>query len=165
MIDQLQKKALLTSSLEAKNLCMQFGHKLALNNLSFKVNKDKIFCLLGKIGAGKATTIQRNTFTNWIGLFVPTIHMQFSMNTLCKTDMRNYLLYIAALEQFHEEKRLSFYPKIFNEIPIKNERWDAYKLEYFQDDRAIEWIPLLPMIIICFSLLLLARWRLNCPLL
>jgi len=108
---------------------------------------------------------QRNTFTNWIGLFVPTIHMQFSMNTFCKTDMRNYLLYIDALEQFHEEKRLSFYPKIFNELPIKNEKWDAYKLEYFQDDRAIEWIPLLPMIIICFSLLLLARWRLSCPLL
>jgi len=67
MIDQLQKKALLTSSLEAKNLCMQFGNKLALNNLSFKVNKGEIFCLLGQNGAGKTTTI--NIF---LGLLKPS---------------------------------------------------------------------------------------------
>jgi len=34
--------------LEARNLSMQFGSNLALNDLNFTVNKGEVFCLLGQ---------------------------------------------------------------------------------------------------------------------
>lgn len=43
--------------LQAKNLCMRYEDKLALNDLSFTVASGEIFCLLGQNGAGKTTTI------------------------------------------------------------------------------------------------------------
>lgn len=45
-----QTKEELSASLEARNLCMQFGNNTALDNLSFKVSQGEIFCLLGQNG-------------------------------------------------------------------------------------------------------------------
>jgi len=102
-----------------------------------------------------------NSFTKFIGLFIPSIHTQFSINALCKTDMNNYLNYIEALEQFHEEKRLYFYPKIFEHVPIEDENWEAFELSYFEDQRSTNWLSLLPMMIISFLLLVLAKLNFN----
>lgn len=41
--------------LEAKNLTRRFGGLVAVNNVSFAVNKDEIFGLIGPNGAGKTT--------------------------------------------------------------------------------------------------------------
>lgn len=92
---------------------------------------------------------------------MPSIHTQFSMNTFCETDLNNYLNYMDALEEFHEEKRLYFYPKIFDNVPIKSENWEALKLEYIQDQRAIEWFSLFPLMFSCLILLCLARQNLR----
>ena len=52
--------------IEIKNLCKIFltemkTKKIAVDNLSFKVNDGEIFGLLGKNGAGKTTTIRMLT--------------------------------------------------------------------------------------------------------
>jgi len=104
---------------------------------------------------------QRNQFTNLIGIFVPSIHTQLVMNTLCKTDMVNYLNYLDALERFHEGKRLYFYPKIFDNMPIDSENWGDFKLEHFHDQRVVDWLSLLPMLICFCILLVLARLNFN----
>ena len=44
-----------------KNLMKQFGSQLAVNNLSFDMYENQIFCLLGHNGAGKTTTINMLT--------------------------------------------------------------------------------------------------------
>ena len=47
--------------IEVKNLCKVFEKKIAVDNLSFRINSGEIFGLLGKNGAGKTTTIKMMT--------------------------------------------------------------------------------------------------------
>lgn len=43
--------------LKASNICKSYQGRIALKDVSFKVSKGEIFCLLGQNGAGKTTTI------------------------------------------------------------------------------------------------------------
>jgi len=45
-------------SLEVKNLVKKYGDKVAVNNLSFKMERPGVYALLGTNGAGKTTTIR-----------------------------------------------------------------------------------------------------------
>ncbi|MEM9820214.1 MAG: DUF3526 domain-containing protein [Bacteroidota bacterium] len=81
---------------------------------------------------------QRDRFSRNIGYVFPTMHTQFSLNTLSRSDMANYLDFITQLEAFHEAKRLHFYPQIFENTPIADENWDAFGLEYFKEDSAAD---------------------------
>lgn len=44
--------------MEVRNLVVRYGRKVAVNGLSFRVNKGEIYCLLGPNGAGKTSTIK-----------------------------------------------------------------------------------------------------------
>lgn len=44
--------------IEVKNVCKSFGKTKAVNDVSFEINKGRIFGLLGPNGAGKTTTIR-----------------------------------------------------------------------------------------------------------
>ena len=50
--------------IEVKNLTKKYGDKLAVNNISFKVEKGEILGFLGPNGAGKSTTM--NMLTGYI---------------------------------------------------------------------------------------------------
>jgi ABC-2 type transport system ATP-binding protein len=54
-------------ALETENLVKQFDHFVAVNNVSFSVQRGEIFGLLGPNGAGKTTTIRI-----LLGLLIPT---------------------------------------------------------------------------------------------
>jgi len=47
--------------IEVKNLTKKFGNFIAVNNISFEVEKGEIFAFLGPNGAGKSTTIKMLT--------------------------------------------------------------------------------------------------------
>lgn len=47
--------------IEVKNLTKKFGEFVAVDNISFEVNKGEIFAFLGPNGAGKSTTIKMLT--------------------------------------------------------------------------------------------------------
>ena len=53
--------------IEVNNLVKQFKNSLAVNNLSFKINKGTIVGLLGPNGCGKTTTMGM-----MLGLIKPT---------------------------------------------------------------------------------------------
>ena len=55
------------AAIEVKNLAKQFKNTLAVNNISFKINKGTIIGLLGPNGCGKSTTIGM-----MLGLIKPT---------------------------------------------------------------------------------------------
>ena len=44
--------------LKVQNVSKTFGEKLAVDNISFEINKPGVFGLLGTNGAGKSTTIR-----------------------------------------------------------------------------------------------------------
>ena len=44
--------------LELKNITKNFGEKVAVNDISFKVEQGKIFGIVGRNGAGKSTTFR-----------------------------------------------------------------------------------------------------------
>jgi ABC-2 type transport system ATP-binding protein len=56
-----------TATIEVNNLAKQFKNTLAVNNISFKINKGTIIGLLGPNGCGKSTTIGM-----MLGLIKPT---------------------------------------------------------------------------------------------
>ena len=70
--------------------------------------------------------------SRWIGYFLSTIHTQLIFNQIAQSDLRNQLQFWEALEQFHEQKRLHFYPKIFSDAPVLNENWQQWKLATHQ---------------------------------
>jgi len=98
MTNHSQTKKLLAPSLEARDLCMQFGHNIALDKLNFKVNKGEIFCLLGQNGAGKTTTI--NIF---LGLLNPTsgIALINDESVLNHKNVSQQLAYIPEVVQLY----------------------------------------------------------------
>ncbi len=57
----------MAKAVEIKNLRKEYGAKVAVNNISFAVEEDTLFALLGVNGAGKTTTIKMLT-----GLASPT---------------------------------------------------------------------------------------------
>ena len=75
---------------------------------------------------------QREKMSQWIGYLLPTIHTQLIFNQIAQSDLRNQLQFWEALEQFHEQKRLHFYPKIFSDAPVLNENWQQWKLATLQ---------------------------------
>ncbi|MEN0049799.1 MAG: DUF3526 domain-containing protein, partial [Bacteroidota bacterium] len=103
---------------------------------------------------------KRDQISRTIAYLLPSVHTQFSLNALSQSDMKDYLNFINQLEAFHEEKRLYFYPKIFEEVPIEEENWAQFTLETVEDDRGIAWLgKLLPLFLGSLLLLGLARGK------
>lgn len=108
---------------------------------------------------------KRDRLSKLIGYAIPSIHTQLSMNTLAQSDLTNYLLYTEALTQFHEDKRLYFYPKIFNNDPIADEDWSSIELEHFRDNRDANWTALMPLAFCMLSILIIAKIKWAKPIL
>ncbi|MBI9055748.1 MAG: DUF3526 domain-containing protein [Bacteroidales bacterium] len=96
---------------------------------------------------------QRDTFSHYVGMLFPTIHTQLSLNSISLSDSKNFLNYIVELEQFHKQKRLYFYPKIFTNSSALEEDWHSFPVATFQDKVDINWlriiIPFLLIIGLC----------------
>lgn len=102
----------------------------------------------------------RTKLSSQIGMLFPTIHTQLAFNALSHSNMADYLSFIEGLEEFHEQKRLYFYPKIFK--ADTNEDWETYKLEFFNDDQPIHWVDMLmPLIIMSLACLAGASTNFN----
>lgn len=123
---------------------------------------------MGDDEAAKATAkmkrklLQRNSFSRTIGYFLPTIHTQFSLNELGHSGFTNYLNFLNSLEAFHEEKRLYFYPKIFDGQGVDTENWEEFGLEYFKDSQDVNWlVSLLPVLFatLIFWSLASLKWK------
>ena len=103
---------------------------------------------------------QRDHISRTIAYLFPSLHTQFSLNTLGQSDMNNHLNFIHQLEAFHEAKRLHFYPKIFEDTPIEEENWAQFTLEHAKGDSKVEWLKqLLPLVLVSLLLVFLARGR------
>jgi ABC-2 type transport system permease protein len=85
-----------------------------------------------------AKLAQRNHASALIALFIPTLHTQLQLNEIAKSDLENQLLFLKATRQFHEKLRLYFYPKIFDNEAVSQQKWEQFKVETFEDTSAIQ---------------------------
>lgn len=98
---------------------------------------------------------QRNRAGELIAQFIPTLHTQIQLNEIAKSDLRNQLLFLKETTKFHEKLRLHFYPKIFENAPVEEQKWDDFKVETFNDPSQISFAKaFLPLFL--FNLLLIA---------
>jgi len=103
---------------------------------------------------------QRNKASQFIALFIPTLHTQIQLNEIAKSDLGNQLLFLKETKQFHEKLRLYFYPKIFDNAAVNQEKWNHFKVETFEDSSDINLSKaFLPLFI--FNLLLIILGWLN----
>ena len=85
-----------TATIEVNNLGKQFKNALAVNNISFKVNKGTILGLLGPNGCGKSTTIGM-----MLGLIKPTSgtviinNQNIENNRTSLLEKMNFILHIS----------------------------------------------------------------------
>jgi ABC-2 type transport system permease protein len=92
---------------------------------------------------------QRNKASQFIALFIPTLHTQIQLNEIAKSDLGNQLLFLKETKGFHEKLRLHFYPKIFDNAPVNQENWSEFKVETFSDKSQISFAKaFLPLFIL-----------------
>ncbi|MUH36178.1 DUF3526 domain-containing protein [Zobellia amurskyensis] len=85
----------------------------------------------------------RNTVSETVALFVPTMHAQLSFNHLAGTDMISHLGFLKHLTEFHEKLRLDFYPKIFKNQPAESVDWKNYNIKFHEANRSFSWLKLI----------------------
>lgn len=102
---------------------------------------------------------QRNNASQNIAQFIPTLHAQIQLNEIAKADLGNQLLFLKETKLFHENLRLYFYPKIFDNAEVNKENWSKFKVETFNDPSKINFLKaFLPLLL--FNLVLIVfGWR------
>lgn len=95
---------------------------------------------------------KREKMSRTLSYFVPGLHVQFQFSDLTHSGLADQLKFLHAAEQFHEKKRLLFYPKIFANEPTKRINWSQFKLEYYHEQGKISWWMMLGPLLL-FSLI------------
>ncbi|MGL4631931.1 MAG: DUF3526 domain-containing protein, partial [Leadbetterella sp.] len=86
--------------------------------------------------------------------------MQLQLNDLAQTGMQNQLRFLDFTDQFHEKMRLYFYPKIFKESPVMNEKWADFKVETYVENTKSNFIQLcLPLVLFLLLFVALGSWN------
>lgn len=104
---------------------------------------------MGDLAAKETSTemtekvVLRNSVSENVALFVPTMHAQLSFNTLAGTDMVSHLSFLKALTEFHKNLRLGFYTKIFDNNPADSIDWANHEAKFYTIKRDFDWFYLL----------------------
>ncbi|UZT98749.1 DUF3526 domain-containing protein [Chryseobacterium fluminis] len=97
----------------------------------------------------------RNQASTYLGYLLPNIHTQLNESYLSKTDMTNHLQYASALKEFHEKKRLFFYPLIFSGKNADSVNWSLQEVAIFRSSEKINFIQLLLPYLLFIGLLII----------
>ncbi|WP_326982672.1 DUF3526 domain-containing protein [Chryseobacterium sp. MYb264] len=101
---------------------------------------------------------KRNRAAEILGYLLPNIHTQLIESQLAVTDMDNQLAYSSALQKFHEEKRLSFYPLIFSSKNADAVNWNLQNVKHFKGRENISLLnTFLPYAILIMILIILSQ--------
>lgn len=101
---------------------------------------------------------QREKASRTISWFIPSMHLQYQLNTLAQSGLGNHLEFLDSTKQFHENRRLHFYPKIFSDADVSKENWKDHKVMSFTENIRIAWARMLMPLIILTSLLAVVSW-------
>ncbi len=74
----------------------------------------------------------RERLSNQMARFFPPLQVQLSMNNIAKTSLKHHINFLDETSNFHENLRLQFYPKIFENQKSSSVNWKNFKPEYFE---------------------------------
>jgi len=113
-----------------------------------------------QVKAMQSKLAERQKFAEQTAWFLPSLHAQMTLSMLSLSDLQNYLNYLAAMEEFHEQLKGYFLPKVFDGTPVANEKWEAFQLEKFHDKPSKSIIEIFaPFVIVILCLLLWATFN------
>jgi len=91
----------------------------------------------------------RNSVSEKVAFFIPTMHAQLSFNSLAGTDMLSHLDFLKNLNEFHEGLRVNFYAKVFENNPADSVDWNNYGAKFYKTNSSFNWLYLvLPTLVI-----------------
>lgn len=76
---------------------------------------------------------KRELLSKQIARFFPPLQMQLPMNDIAKTSLVHHINFLNATTKFHEDLRLSFYPKVFENQDANSIDWKDYKPVFFNN--------------------------------
>ncbi|THU40254.1 DUF3526 domain-containing protein [Niastella caeni] len=92
--------------------------------------------------------VKRMLVSTRASLFFPVMHTQLQFSNIASAGLQQQLQYLDGTVYFHERLRHYFYPKVFGDSAVANEKWKMHVPEYFTADVRIRWLPLtLPLFI------------------
>jgi len=78
---------------------------------------------------------KREEVSTQISRFFPPLQIQLAMNDIAQTSLTHQLAFLDATTIFHEEKRLYFYPMIFENQSASSIEWENQQPEFFYGKR------------------------------
>ncbi len=82
----------------------------------------------------------REELSEKIAQFFPPLQVQLSMNDIANTSLTHQVKFLDATTKFHEDLRLQFYPKIFENEHTNTINWKKYKPEFFVSENNFSFI-------------------------
>ena len=76
--------------------------------------------------------LQRQKMSQQIAQFFPSMHTLLAFNELAETSLSHHMNFLQAINDFHENTRLYFYPKVFSESASDEVDWEQFKPEYYK---------------------------------
>ncbi len=94
---------------------------------------------------------------------IPTMHTQLVFNDVAGSSLTDHMKFLSQTQDYHEQIRLFFYPKIFHNENAKLVNWEQFEPTYLQRDEEVNWIgwslPLIAGFSIFMALaLFVAKW-------
>jgi len=75
---------------------------------------------------------KREMLSKKMAQFFPPLQVQLAMNDIAQTSLTHQLNFSNATTKFHEDIRLQFYPKIFENQNTDTINWSSHKPSYFK---------------------------------
>jgi len=75
---------------------------------------------------------QREQASQLLAWCIPSMHVQLAFNQLAGTSLMDHLRFLDATGKFHEQLRLFFYPKIFDQEEVSKVEWGAFRPGFFR---------------------------------
>ncbi|KFF02575.1 DUF3526 domain-containing protein [Chryseobacterium luteum] len=98
---------------------------------------------------------KRNRAAEILGYFLPNIHTQLTESQLAGTGMDNHLKYSSALQKFHEQKRLFFYPLVFSGKNADSVDWNLQTVQSFREPDSWSLLKIFSPFFIIITLLII----------
>ena len=77
---------------------------------------------------------QRQKMSKQVAQFLPSMHTLLTFNELAETSLSHHMNFLQATNDFHENTRLYFYPRIFSESSSEEVDWAQFKPEFYEPE-------------------------------